>query len=204
MCIAIVQPAGCRIEERHLVNSFTGNPDGAGFAYVHDGQVQIAKGYFKLEAFLNAYNTIHNAYGKEAPVLAHCRIATAGAVDADNCHPFKIKGGAMIHNGHLWSTPDNEKKSDTREFSEIFYNILDLASVSTAVEGDDFLDIIGHDRMAFLYEDGQWTTAGDWTACPVSGVLFSNRGYMSGMGHDPRADDGFANWDYDLPWRMYE
>lgn len=202
MCIAIVQPAGCRIDERHLVNSFTGNPDGAGFAYVHEGEVVIAKGYFKLSSFINAYNTIHDAYGKDGAVLAHCRIATAGAVDADNCHPFKIKGGAMIHNGHLWSTPDGEKKSDTREFSEIFYNILDIESVKAAVDKDDFTDIIGHDKMAFLYNDGQWAVAGDWTTCPVSGVMYSNRGYQSGMGHDPRQYMGYNDaWDYDAPWK---
>lgn len=202
MCIAIVQPAGCRIEERHLVNSFNGNPDGAGFAYVHDGEVKIAKGYFKLSSFINAYNTIHNTYGKEAPVLAHCRIATAGAVDADNCHPFRIKDGAMIHNGHLWSTPDNSKKSDTREFSEIFYNILDYDSIKTAVHEEDFNEIVGHDKMAFLYHDGRWTTAGEWHTCPTSGVLYSNRGYMTGWGNNPLTGAGSNDdWDYDNYWR---
>lgn len=199
MCIAIVQPAGCKIKEDHLRNSFEGNSDGAGFAYVKEGKVVVEKGFMTLHPFLDRYEEIHETFGKEAPVLAHCRIATAGKISKDNCHPFRIKGGAMIHNGHLWNTEYDGEKSDTREFAEIFYNILDYDSIIKAVHSYDFLEIIGYDKMAFLYDDGRFTTAGDWVSDEDSGVLFSNRGYSSGRGHNPLASFN-DDWDYDMWW----
>lgn len=198
MCIAIVAPAGCRIKESHLINSFEGNPDGAGIAYIDDGQVRISKGHMKLQQFVDSYNKLFDKFGRDNAMLAHCRIATAGEVSKDNCHPFKIRGGAMIHNGHLWTTY-NTKKSDTREFAEIFHNILDYDSIVKAVNEEDFLQIIGHDKMGFLYDDGRWTVAGHWTEDAETGVLFSNSGYSSGYGHNPLASYN-DDWDYDNWW----
>lgn len=199
MCIAIVAPAGRRIEEQHLINSFNGNPDGAGFAYVKDGKVTVSKGHMTLSSFVETYKTLFDSFGGENPMLAHCRIATAGAVTRDNCHPFRIKGGAMIHNGHLWNTGYDSAKSDTREFAEIFHNILDFDSIKVALEEDDFLEIIGHDKMAFLYDSGEWLTAGDWVTDMDTGVLFSNSGYRSGLGNNPL---NYYNdeWDYNDWW----
>jgi predicted glutamine amidotransferase len=196
MCIAIIQKAGKRIPTEWLVNSFLGNDDGAGFAYIKDGKVEIAKGYMTMKSFLPAYEELHNAYGKDNPMLIHCRIATAGRVGADNCHPFPIKGGALIHNGHLWSTDGGRDgdKSDTREFAEKFYNILDYNSVMEAIAHHDFADAIGHDRMAMLYDDGRYAVAGSWHNEDVG--LFSNSGYKYSYGSYGGACGWNDEWDY--------
>lgn len=181
MCIAVVVPAGHNLRDDWISNSMDSNPDGAGFAYVKDGKVEISKGFFRALDAIEAYKEIKSMYGDNA-ILFHARIATAGRVDKDNCHPFRIRGGAMIHNGHLWSVDKGHEavKSDTREFAEIFYNILDFNSVTKAIDEGDFEEVISHDKMAFLYDDGSWTTAGHFYN--NAGVLFSNTGYVSARG----------------------
>lgn len=194
MCIAIVNQPGTRLKEEWLTSSFINNPDGGGFAYIKEGAVAISKGWMTLAGFVDTYNHLFDKWGKDNPMLVHCRIATAGKVNEDNCHPFKIKGGALIHNGHLWSVDGghNGIKSDTREFSEIFYNILNYDDVTKAVAEFDLADVIGSDKMAMLYDDGRYACVGDWQV--EEGAMFSNRGYASSYGgcSNYSADD----WEY--------
>lgn len=196
MCIAIVNKAGKTIPTAWLESCFEGNPDGAGFAYIKEGKVQISKGYMDMKSFLIAYDGLTQTFGQDNPMLVHCRIATAGRVNKGNCHPFPIKGGALIHNGTLWSVTDgfDAKKSDTREFAEMFYNILDYGSVVKAVASGEFTDAIGYDKMAMLYDDGRFALAGNWYEEDCA--LFSNTGY----GHAPVSSyymfEGLDDWDY--------
>lgn len=197
MCIAIIAPAGCRVGHRHLVNSFNGNSDGAGIAFVNERGVSLSKGHMDLPSFIKAYDDLYTKFGNDNAMLLHCRIATAGAVTKSNCHPFLIKGGAMIHNGHLWSTGWESEKSDTREFAEIFYNILDYDSITKAASSLE--EIIGWDKLGFLYDDGQWAKVGEWIEDEVTGVFFSNSGYMTGVGNNPNTDFN-DDWDYANWW----
>lgn len=196
MCIAIVQKAGKRIPNDRLVNSFLNNEDGAGFAYIKDGKVEVAKGFMTMKSFLPAYADLYEKYGKDNPMLIHCRIATAGTVTPDNCHPFKIKGGALIHNGHLWSADGglDAKKSDTREFAETFYNILDFDSVMAAINSSEFEEAIGYDRMAMLYDDGRFLTAGSWYE--EDEALYSNAGFRNSMSAAACSYPGWDDWNY--------
>ena len=177
MCIAIVTKPNQRLPDEWLANSFNSNPDGGGIAYIQDGQVKIHKGLMEYDKFYEAYDAVQQRAGHNH-MLVHCRIATAGPVNQANCHPFRIKEGALIHNGHLWS-PDNKEMSDTREFASIFYNILDYDSLSRSIEEFDFADVIGNDRMAMLYDDGRVLRAGHWQEEDVG--WFSNGGYKYGL-----------------------
>lgn len=180
MCIAIVQKAGKRVKDEWLRSSFTSNPDGAGFAYIKEGKVLISKGFMDMFSFMAEYDRLHTLFGQDNAMLLHCRIATAGKVNKHNCHPFPIKGGALIHNGHLWSVPKgfNAKKSDTREFAEMFYNILNFDDVSKAIADNSFMEAIGYDRMAMLYDDGRYVVTDNWHE--EEEALFSNGGYRYG------------------------
>lgn len=198
MCIAIVNKAGQRMPDDWLRNSFSYNPDGAGFAYIKDGKVLISKGYMDEHKFLVAYDGLWELYGRDNPMLIHCRIATAGLVNKNNCHPFPIKGGALIHNGHLWSVPNgfNAKKSDTREFAETFYNILNYDDVVKTVEDGTFDEAIRGDRMAMLYDDSRFVMAGDWQEEEQG--FFSNGGYKYGRSvrQNVYDDEDWHNYNY--------
>ena len=56
MCIAIAKPIGVEIpNDDILTNCFNNNPDGAGFAFNHNNEVVIRKGYMKLKDFLDVF-----------------------------------------------------------------------------------------------------------------------------------------------------
>lgn len=159
MCIAVVQKPGAVIDDASLYRGWTINNDGGGFAYVDDNDnVVIEKGFMEYNPFQKKLRAAIERFGKTSPFLIHMRIRTSGKTDDKNCHPFKIKGGAMIHNGVLF-TPTQEMngnkkltKSDTRIFAESFHNILHLEDVKKA--GDDILFAFGRsNKLAFLYEN---------------------------------------------------
>lgn len=144
-----------------------------------DGKVNIRKGFLKEEEFEKAYLEAADKYAADSPSLIHMRIRTSGTVSAKNCHPFKIKGGAMIHNGIMF-TPTGERagtpkdlKSDTRVFTEALYNVLALEDVKRAAKG--ITEAIGWgNKLAFLYDDKETyiinEDAGTWD----NGIWFSN------------------------------
>lgn len=188
MCIAIVAPSGTRIPDAALYSSYKANQDGAGIAYIKDGKVEITKGIFNVLDLLTEYEEKFTKYGGN-PMLVHCRIATAGKVGVDNCHPFKISGGALIHNGHLYDVEDGRgaDKSDTRDFAEWAYDKFDYDTVTKAVAKHKLDTTFFGNKVACLYDDGRFLTIGTWTS--DEGVLYSNSGYRSRYGYD--IDD---NW----------
>jgi hypothetical protein len=152
MCVAIVQRPGVRIPEKILEAAFRANSDGAGLAYCENGKVVTSKGHMKVDDFIQAYNTARE--GRDTtPFLLHCRIATTGKVMPDNCHPFKVKGGVMIHNGSFWTGGRQAELSDTRDFALELSAFLHKANVTVnraALSGA----IGGYNKVAFLYNDG--------------------------------------------------
>lgn len=134
MCIAVYSLKGNDIPTKEILkNCFKANPDGCGFSYSYKGTVYTYKGYFKFNKFYNKLMECDKKYClKEQGVLLHFRIATHGAVDAANCHPFaltsnehKLKSSAtksyysVIHNGICSCTSSASKKeplSDTARF----------------------------------------------------------------------------------------
>lgn len=173
MCIAIVAPAGKLVKETTLLECNANNPDGAGFAYIKDGKVEISKGFFKIGQFIAEYKKKAEAFGKDNPMLLHFRIATQGKVNAPNCHPFPIRGGAIIHNGSLWYKRGEQEKSDTREFAERMYNNLSYDVVKAALP--EVTEALQWNKLAMLYDDGQYIRIGKWYE--DEGIWYSNETY---------------------------
>lgn len=109
-------------------------------------------------------------------MLIHFRIATEGKVNKANCHPFRIKGGALIHNGSLWSTPGglSAEFSDTRAFASRMHNELRYDVVKASIQ--ELSDAIGWNKLAMLYENGEYVRIGKWYE--DKGIWYSNEGYM--------------------------
>lgn len=180
MCIAVVCKPGKILTNEKLFRGWTGNPDGAGFAYVKDGKVEIEKGFMKYNDFQKAYTAASDKYAAESPFLVHMRITTSGGTNSYNTHPFRVKGGAMIHNGILFTPTgpqakgvDNQRKSDTHLMTTVLHNVLVREDVLLAKEAIGKA-IGGGNKLCFLYDDAEVVIvnedAGDW----IDGIWYSN------------------------------
>ncbi len=171
MCLAIMQPKGKLTPTENLRRGFTSNPDGAGFAYVDPatGKVKVVKGLMTYKEFIDEFNK-HSKHHETSAFIIHFRIGTSGTKDKDNTHPFNIKGGALIHNGVMFSTYG--ARSDTRVLAETYANRFTYDNVEknkAAVE-----KALGYNKFAMIYDDGRTQIInekeGDW----VDGIWYSN------------------------------
>lgn len=178
MCIAILAPKGQVVPTETLVRCFNGNRDGGGFAFMKKGKVKIDKGYMTLPNFINRYRQLIDAnVHNQGPMLIHCRIATIGKVGPDNCHPFKLKEGALIHNGSLWwdyHSDRTSEKSDTRIFSERLHNVLTYEDI--VIDPKPLEKLIAGDKMAMLFNGGNYVILGEDRGVWHEGVWYSHSG----------------------------
>ena len=176
MCLAIAALAGKLVPEDHLRSGWRGNKDGAGFAFVSDGKVEISKGYSTVDALLVAYKKAFDE-NSDSPFLIHFRTATHGKTNAENTHPFTGKYGALIHNGIFYGL-GNSTASDTAEFAEFIQDVPEekIPKLLEAFEGVDNswskLAILGHSGTFYFMRE----KSGMWE----NGIWYSNYGYRSG------------------------
>lgn len=178
MCVAIVTPKGQRIPTDKLLEGWQTNGHGGGFAYVKKGKVAIEKGFMTYPEFEKAYLAAARKFADKSPFLVHMRIRTSGLTDKENTHPFKIKGGAMIHNGVLFTpSKDDEKNykdfSDTRIFAARMYNVLTKDDI--IISKKKLESTISWNKMAFLYDDGDYVILNEGAGFWVDGIWYSNR-----------------------------
>jgi len=213
MCIIVVKPKGQEVGKKVLKRCFENNDDGAGFVYNSGGINIIRKGFFDFNTFYNVYS---HQVKKENPAIIHFRIATAGKVDAGNCHPFPLVDNISIlratylkthaicvaHNGMLNNIEvKNGKISDTIEFivkvlsnEVIKKNIYDNEAVKELVRG-----YIGNDKLAFINRHGEILLIGDFIE--DKGVLYSNNSYKTVYRYTFNYDYGRTFGRYTAYWK---
>lgn len=194
MCIAIVKLPEANIPEEHLRSSWIANPDGAGFAYVHEGKVQISKGFMALKDFLDAYTQAVATYSTST-FLVHFRIRSMGDKDPNNTHPYVCDSGAMIHNGTISGTGADYGKgpSDTAKFVERYNKDLTLDFLTE--NSSEINTALGHNKLAFLFHDGQHYIANAAHGWWEGGVWYSNRSYMPSKYTPYLGMDGSVEFD---------
>ncbi len=199
MCIAVLTTPGRSLSKNIFTRCFQNNRDGVGFAWIdpYSKQVNIDKGWLHLPGALNKYENLVKQKGVlDNPMLIHFRAATVGRIDQDNCHPFKVKGGAMIHNGTFWRDTLSTK-SDSRQLAEIMHNQLHFANLNKNKE--QFQEAFGYNRVAFLFNEGKYIIFseeyegksgkfGQWH----DGIWYSNGGWKGQYGGYYGDDNGPA------------
>lgn len=155
MCIAILTKPKKILTAEVFDRCWRSNGHGVGFAYIHpeSGEVVIDKGWMEQHAARKRYFEISAKYGENFPILIHFRAATVGDKTTVNCHPFKVKGGAMIHNGTFWRDSTSQK-SDSAMLAEVMHNQLTLENLRA--NADQFQDAFGYNRVAFLFKGGEY------------------------------------------------
>jgi predicted glutamine amidotransferase len=117
MCIIVAKPKGVKLKREIWAECFRCNGHGAGLTYVEDGDLVVDKGYFEFDEL---YPEIEKREDQE--MIVHFRIASAGGISLQNCHPFYYESTifpqyswAITHNGTLpWRSTKDE--SDTNCF----------------------------------------------------------------------------------------
>lgn len=178
MCLAIVQPKGTKVPLEFLQQGWIANPNGGGYAFVHDGKVAIRKGYMKLKDLLAAYSADLQSH-PDSPFLIHFRITSLGETSAKFTHPFAIEGGAMIHNGTLSGTgaKNGEGPSDTAIFAERYAKNLTFDLI--AKNRPDWDEALKYSKVATLYDDGRYQIINEQDGFWEDGVWYSNRSHKS-------------------------
>lgn len=146
MCIIIYKPKGIKMPDADVIKySMENNPDGTGYMFNIPSGVFIRKGFFKHSEVLTSLKKDLNHYRLkdiDVDIAIHARIATAGLVKAENCHPFPISDHvgdlqsttivckqAMVHNGMINICDDKHKNlSDTQIFVKDVMSRVELGS----------------------------------------------------------------------------
>lgn len=175
MCIAILKPQGKSLSRELLYNCYTNNPDGCGFAY-HTGDDVVINKFMDFEDFYKEYVKYDGKY----TMLIHFRIATHGAIELDNCHPFILNHRmALIHNGVIAGYGDKATKSDTRDFIDKV-----IGNISWKMwKNQSFCELvgnaIGYSKLAILDKTGGYVIINEQKGLWEEGVWFSNSSFKT-------------------------
>lgn len=209
MCIIVAKQPGVIVDLETMKNCWDANPHGAGLCTALDGTVSIIKGLMSWEEFKEIYGDPE--FWRELPLIVHFRIATHGAVDEDNTHPFEVIPGklAFAHNGVLsgMQVKHRPELSDTQVFNryvlkQLPQNFLRNSAIRTLLN-----QVCGsYNKLAFLEGDGTITIVNEGVGRRrADGVWFSNgdyTGWSSPLRHgsyrDTKGSDSAeTTWGFD-------
>ena len=118
MCVIIYKKPSIELTLDTLCLAINQNPDGLGVAYRKKEKWQIVKYMYPTDRQLKTL--VKDLKGLEA--IIHCRIATSGGINIDNCQPFLFDDDKQVlfHNGVISSLNGiSSHKSDTRLLIDI-------------------------------------------------------------------------------------
>ena len=155
MCIAIMKSAKKKITKATLQRCYDANPDGAGFMYAENKELNVQKGFFTFKEFYKEYKPHENKQ-----VLLHFRIKTHGKIDKNNCHPFLVNNSlGFIHNGIITGYGD-DKQSDTIDFNKSILQKIVAKHGNNSLFDDPMVElienVIGYSKLVFLDRHGNY------------------------------------------------
>lgn len=176
------------------------NPHGFGFAIIAGDRI-ISERTMKAERSIERFMRVRQEY-PDGIAMWHARIATHGAKNERNCHPFKVGNSPLTYLGHngILDVPmsKDEHRSDSRVFAEDILpqmggvSALDNPSIRLMVESwvgrSSKVAVLTVDPMAksqcyILNEDG-----GTWD---MNNVWWSNQSHIK-----PKVYPTYAREDY--------
>jgi hypothetical protein len=177
MCIAIYKPENKIISKATLQECYSSNPDGAGFMFADDKQLNIEKGFFNFDSFYNAYKQ-----HQDKKVVIHFRIKTHGEINKTNCHPFAVNSSlAFVHNGIISGLDGDKTLSDTIHFNEQILQPLVNKWGNLALFQDPMINLletrIGYSKLIFLDRHGNHKIMNEHKGEWDNGIWYSNNSY---------------------------
>ncbi len=181
MCIAIVgQSANFKnivLNTKGLLQSIVdSNPDGVGVMFAaDDGAPTAVKLLSDKEDIVGAW--LEEVLPDDDRLVGfHARFTTHGGDTLDNCHPYAVDGGYLLHNGVLSIGNDLDKqRSDTWHYCRTFLDGT-LHGIVAAPQGLQLLgDHIGKsNRFVILDKTGRMHIVNKHTGVEYEGLWFAN------------------------------
>lgn len=182
MCLIINREEGQIVTDDFIKDVATRNGDGWGIMHNRpsDNKVVVKRG-LKLDEF---FPVIHALQEKDIPCVIHFRMRTHGAVDVENCHPFKVVNGVyFMHNGTIdvdIPKKDSGKASDTNVFvrdvlAPLLLSVKDRELTLRSSWFEHFMDAQAkshNSRFVLMDEEGP-RFYGNWTKT-TTGIWCSN------------------------------
>lgn len=155
MCVIVHQPQGTHLEKDRAERLWNKNPDGGGFAFIDDeGEISGFKS-MEFKPFWTAFESSRSQFPNR-DFLVHMRIATSGAVDLTNVHPFRVTDDTvMAHNGIIHGVGADPKigESDTKIFVQEVLPRLHDQWLDDPYLVDMVEEWIGWSKLMFLSND---------------------------------------------------
>lgn len=191
MCVICTSPKGIPQPSAKLIREmFRANPDGAGYMFARNGEVEIRKGYTTVTSFLAAIK--QEAFAADDAVVYHFRISTQAGKTPEMTHPFPLSEDladmeclscsasiGIAHNGIIRITSDGDRRySDTAKFI-VKYLVKVIRSTDDLRDPAcmELIDALARSRFALMDGDGYIAYAGSGWSEDDSGLRFSNRNH---------------------------
>ena len=231
MCLLFLVPDRAHreaVDDAWLTDIYTRNDDGFGFMWhTKNGGPQHYKAVGKVEDFIAAYRKMER---HAKPFAVHVRMATHGAVETSQSHPYPVDdlGTAwLMHNGVLstgnWA---DRSKSDTWHYINDTVGPL-YAQLGAGLFTPALLDMmgeaIGNNRFILMDKTGEFYTVNKsqgliwrgmwlsntyaWSAVKYGAVkpapisTYTHKGSGKPLSRkDLLGDDSTDAWDYEWPY----
>ena len=196
-----------------LIESIYGsNSDGLGIMFPSNDVVPVARRTLPKSDKEALAWLLANLPDDERPVAMHARFTTHGDTNLDNCHPYEVDGGYLMHNGVLASGQGQDKtKSDTWWYCRWFldggaHNILGTQAgrqlVGSHIGSSNkfaFLDKAGHihviNKDSGVEYEGLWfSNTYAWDVSTLDPTYKRYRGCSFGRSGDPRKAASYGKY----------
>jgi len=208
MCLIIDKPEGTSVPETWLHNAVKNNDDGWGIMWSENGKVRVEKG-FKFRGLRKWADKL-----TEKHALIHCRLATSGKKNIENCHPYPVGNGIwMMHNGIISIPSEHDDWSDTKHFAE--YCVRPMLMKYPAMYGTPLFEgLLGYfvgtgNKLAFMNAEGEVQIVNKKQGVEKEGMWLSNsssilapfKGIYYQGGVRSYSSDELDTWNDDWGWR---
>ena len=186
VCIILYKPKGAALPTKKTLQiCFANNDDGAGLTVIKEN-CRSRKGFMKFQDLWAAYR--NECFTVLSEFAIHFRLATAGGISKGNCHPFPIKNNVwelrqrkfrsdqvIMHNGILGA--GSYSLSDTMLFiKDELYALRDHLKDPKTVE---YIKRETWGSKLLIIDCGKVTLTGGWITDKITGIKYSNSGYLA-------------------------